>query len=64
MVGLFGSNGGMVPNCLIVSFSGGRPNCASNVLMSLAMVGEPYESTMSIVRPRPVMPCLYSGFRS
>jgi hypothetical protein len=42
----------------------GNPNWASKTLMSFWMVGEPYESTITIVLPLPVTPRLYRGFRS
>ena len=47
----------------------GKPNCASKVWMSLWIVGEPNESTITMVFPapviwRPVAQPLYSGFRS
>ena len=56
IVELVGSNGGIVPNLSMVRFSGGSPNCASKVAMSLRIVGEPNESTITMVRPAPVMP--------
>ena len=34
----------------------GRPNCPSNVARSLVIVGEPKESTMTIVAPLPFTP--------
>lgn len=59
----------MVPNLMIFRSGLGKPNCASKVRMSFWMVGEPYESTITMVFPapvirRPVAWPLYSGFRS
>jgi hypothetical protein len=42
----------------------GRPNVLSNALRSWAIVGEPNESTMTIVVPLPVTPLAYSAGRS
>ena len=55
-VELVGSKAGTLPNLMICRSGLGRPNCLSNVLMSLLIVGDPYESTMTIVRPAPVIP--------
>ncbi len=41
----------------------GRPKALSNTLRSFLMVGEPKESTMTIVVPLPVTPRAYSGGR-
>ena len=35
----------------------GKPNVLSNTPRSFLMVGEPNESTMTIVVPLPLMPC-------
>src|SRR5205085_5031149 len=48
---LVGSNGGMAPACTISTLVSGRPHWASNACRSCWMVGEPNESTMTIVRP-------------
>jgi hypothetical protein len=40
------------------------PKSLSNFRRSLAIVGEPNESTMAMVRPRPSCPWAYSGFMS
>ncbi len=42
----------------------GRPKVLSKALRSLAIVGEPNESTMTIVAPLPVTPLAYSAGRS
>ena len=41
----------------------GRPNVLSNTLRSSLIVGEPKESTMTIVAPRPVTPLAYTAGR-
>ena len=41
----------------------GRPKVLSNTLRSLLIVGEPYESTMTIVAPLPVTPLAYTAGR-
>jgi hypothetical protein len=64
IVAFVGSNGGIVPNWSIVRLGSGSPNCASNTCRSFVIVGEPNESTSTIVLPAPVIPLLYNGFRS
>ena len=64
MVELAGSNGGTLPNLTIRRSGSGKPNCWSNTLRSPRIVGEPYESTITIVSPRPSTPWRYSGLRS
>jgi hypothetical protein len=61
---LVGSNAGTLPNLMTCRFGSGNPNCASKTLMSFWIVGEPNESTITMVRPRPVIPRWYRGFRS
>ncbi len=51
----FGSNGGIAPACTICTVVSGRPHCASKTCRSCWMVGEPNESTSTIVRPAPLM---------
>ena len=63
MSGLVGSNGGMVPAGTTSTVVSGSPHWASNALRSFWMVGEPNESTITIVRPAPVIPLAYNGFR-
>jgi hypothetical protein len=41
----------------------GRPKAWSNVCRSLAILGEPKASTMTMVSPLPLMPWLKSGWR-
>jgi hypothetical protein len=41
----------------------GRPKVLSKTCRSCRMVGEPNESTITIVWPLPVTPCLNSGAR-
>ena len=62
---LFGSNGGTGPaSWRTVSDGGsGRPKVWSNTCRSFAMVGEPKASTMTIVRPLPVIPALCRAVR-
>ena len=55
-VSLVGSNGGTLPNFKTFRLGFGKPNCLSKTLMSWRIVGEPKESTITIVRPRPVTP--------
>jgi hypothetical protein len=59
MVGFEGSNGGMAPSGVITDNLGGagRPKPLSKVARSLAMVGDPYESTRAMVSPVPVRCC-------
>ena len=65
MVALDGLNLGSLPNASTSSAGGsGRPHCRSKTARSWLMVGEPNESTMTIVRPLPVTPERYSGLRS
>jgi len=63
---LFGSNGGGVPAGWMMSNAGGSgsPKVWSNTWRSLRIVGDPKESTRTMVRPRPSKPRSYSGFRS
>ena len=50
---------------MIVNDGGaGSPNCLSKTARSCLIVGEPNESTITIVSPWPVMPRSYSGPRS
>src|SRR3984957_11179394 len=68
-VALFGSNGGTFPNFMICRVGSGNPNCWSKWCRSAAMVGDPKESTITMVRPLPVMSRpralpSYRGFRS
>ena len=50
---------------MMVNFGGaGRPKVRSNTFRSFLIVGEPNESTMTIVAPRPVTPLAYSEGRS
>ena len=50
---------------MMVNFGGaGRPKALSNTFRSFLIVGEPNESTMTIVAPRPVTPLAYSEGRS
>src|SRR5580692_4802101 len=66
IVPLFGSNGGTGPAGWIIVNDGGAgmPNCPSYVARSFLIVGEPKESTMTIVAPLPVTPLAYSAGRS
>jgi hypothetical protein len=66
MVEFDGSNGGTLPTgCSTLKLGGaGRPKPWSKVARSFLIVGEPYESTMTIVRPRPLRCLAYSGLRS
>ncbi len=59
-----GLNGGTGPAGWMILNDGGagRPYAWSNVCRSLWIVGDPYESTITIVSPRPVSPALYRGF--
>ena len=60
-----GLNVGTLPTERMVRAGGsGKPHCRSNTDRSLRMVGEPNESTITIVRPFPVTFRRYSGFRS
>ena len=43
---------------------GCRPKAESNTCRSLAIVSDPYESTIAIVMPWPSSPLAYSGPRS
>ena len=63
MVESVGSNGGTLPNFITCRSGSGNPHCWSKTCRSFAMVGEPNESTITMVRPAPVMPPLYRGFR-
>jgi hypothetical protein len=53
---LFGSNGGIVPAWTTCTVVFGRPHCASNASRSCWIVGDPKESTITMVRPAPVIP--------
>ena len=64
MVESVGSNAGTLPNFITCRSGSGNPHCWSKTCRSVAMVGEPNESTMTMVRPAPVMPAWYRGFRS
>ena len=47
-----------------MNFGGaGRPKVLSNTLRSFLIVGEPNESTMTIVVPLPVTPLAYTAGR-
>ena len=63
---LVGSNDGTLPTGrMILKLGGaGRPKPLSNVVSSLWMFWKPKESTMTIVSPEPLSPCVYSGARS
>ena len=56
MVESLGSNGGTLPNFMTCRSGSGSPHCSSKTCRSFAMVGEPNESTITMVRPAPVMP--------
>ncbi len=60
---LVGSNGGTSPHLTTSTWVSGMPHCLSNTSRSCWMVGEPKESTITMVRPLPVTPCRYSGSR-
>ena len=49
---------GIFPDGVMILNEGGagRPNCWSNTPRSCLIVGEPNESTITIVLPLPVMP--------
>ena len=63
---LFGSNGGTGPAGWKTFRLGGsgRPTPRSKACRSCAIVGEPNESTITIVEPRPSIPEANSGPRS
>ncbi len=62
LVGWYGAT--LPAGWMIFSEGGaGRPNFLSNTARSWRTVGEPKESTMTIVAPLPVMPFLNRGFR-
>src|ERR1700722_8822507 len=56
---------GIFPDGVMILNDGGAGslNCLSKTARSCLIVGEPNESTITIVSPLPVMPCLYSGAR-
>ena len=64
MVESVGSNAGTLPNFITCRSGSGNPHFWSKTCRSFAMVGEPNESTITMVRPAPVMPLLYREFRS
>ena len=63
MVLSFGSYGGTAPAGWMILKEGGAgsPNWASNVARSDWIVGDPYESTITIVWPAPVIPLAEQG---
>jgi len=65
MSALVGSYGGTAPAGWMTLSDGGagRPKVWSKTFRSFWIVGEPNESTMTMVWPRPVTPRWYSGFR-
>src|ERR1700722_3160778 len=56
---------GIFPDGVMILNDGGAGslNCLSNTARSCFIVGEPNESTITIVSPLPVMPREYSGAR-
>jgi hypothetical protein len=56
--------GGFPAGVMILNDGGaGSLNCRSKTARSFLIVGEPNESTIAIVWPLPVMPCLYDRRR-
>jgi hypothetical protein len=66
MSSLLPSNGGTVPAGWSTLSDGGSgsPKSLSNWRRSCAIVGDPNESTRTMVLPLPVRPLAYSGLRS
>ena len=66
MASLVGSYGGTGPAGWMILKDGGAgsPNCASKVARSDWIVGDPNESTITIVWPLPVIPRLNRGCSS